>query len=268
MCWKTARPRRCRGVTYVEVVATLAIVLALIALLYPALGRVKDMVRVVACQAKQRRIMMASLIFASEHGRRIPATERNQGGAPSELIGEEDWQKCYMGNEAWPIPGDYEGVLVPYIDMRSDNDKLYRCPDLDEGVNGSGTGSNGKFDYVMFGVFSGASLSKIPLQARFTYPGGDTVVAPCVIYTEEDPFDHINRTNQDPGHTNNDRMGTWHLNGQLGNYAAVDGSVNSLEFAPGSSRPDTWNWEARAPSGAIEVLSGIGTLGYGNWNNR
>ncbi|MFO1489336.1 MAG: prepilin-type N-terminal cleavage/methylation domain-containing protein [Kiritimatiellia bacterium] len=282
------RRRGRRGFSLIELLAVVAIILILLALLVPLLGQIKEQGRNVSCMSKLRQLGVAFQTFMADHNGVIPGCYANTTGA-------EPWQKEYMGREvldpgevvnaSWPSPGVAEGTLVPYLGVAKPLlRQFYRCPSMVEGVkHAPWTGSNGRFDYSCFKIFAGSRISLIPNKAqlytsRYTYP------TPLLV--EEDPYFYLNNGNIDPGHSNVDRTGSWHLAGSRslfqggsGNYMAIDGSAHTIRPADlpnrsGSVNGDTLlllgpyanDWSALTPSGA-RMSIGNTSINFGQWNS-
>mgnify|MGYP006144722947 CR=1 FL=1 len=69
-----------------------------------------------------------------------------------------------------------------------------------------GAGSNGKFDYAAFIVFSGAKITNIKAMSTFA-SGTIKDFVPTPIICEEEPEFGLNGGNVEGGHCNSDRMG-------------------------------------------------------------
>jgi prepilin-type N-terminal cleavage/methylation domain-containing protein len=261
------------GFTLVELLAVIAIILILVALLFPAAGHARAMALDAVCKSNLHHIGLAMPQFALDHDGVLPA------GSVGSNDGDLEWQKCWMGKEVLPAgswgyaqawPEGRNGVLFDYLG--ADNEtirKLYRCTALPKGVIGSGSGSNGYFDYAMVMYWAGAVLSHLPRVCELRYDkanAGPGVAKPSPLVVEEDPFWWINRTPQvEPGHGNMDQIGTWHYG--HGNYLAIDSSVTECKpRAPDPENPFCNNWWARAPSGAIVSIGAWAP--YGEWAKR
>ena len=276
------------GFSLVELLAVVAIILILLAILAPLMGQMKEQGRFVSCMSKLRQIGVAFHTYMADNNGVIP-------GCYANTVGPEPWQKEYMGREvldpgevvngSWPTSGVTEGTLVPYLGVAKNQLRaFYRCPSMPAGVkNAPWTGSNGRFDYGYFKAFAGAKKSVIPAKSqlytsRYSYP------TPLLV--EEDPYFYINNGNIDPGHSNVDRIGSWHLAGSrtlfqggTGNYMAMDGSAQSIRAVDLTNRSGSVNgdtllnlgpyandWSTLAPSGARQSI-GATSVNYGQWNS-
>jgi hypothetical protein len=126
--------------------------------------------------------------------------------------------------------------------------------------------SNGRFDYSVFLSWTGARLSNVPKTARFSYPDGRVVEVPAPIICEEHPARTINGTiasspSLEGGHASTDKLADTHRKG--GFYASIDGSVHWFQ-EPWEAT--TFNWRARAPSGAWVHIGA--DCSWGTWNGE
>jgi prepilin-type N-terminal cleavage/methylation domain-containing protein/prepilin-type processing-associated H-X9-DG protein len=63
---------RSRGFTLVELLVVIAIILLLVALLMPALGRVRETAKMTKCASNLRQIHMATFVYASDYNGKVP----------------------------------------------------------------------------------------------------------------------------------------------------------------------------------------------------
>ena len=246
------------GFTVPEVLAVVAVIAIIISILLPSLVKGREVAREAICKSNQRQVGLGFITFAAENKQRMPGVY-----APP-YSGTLPHMRSWMGNEAWAGVA-YEGAIVQYIGGPEMARQMYRCPSLAKGVLGSGIGSNGYFDYTGLLVFTGARRISVPTSATWTDPQGGLVKsAPTPLVVEEDPANYVNGCCVDPGHSNVDRVGTWHNGGS--NYIAFDGHSERLKPS-GPFGPTTWDWQAKAPSGAILPLTSHPS-GFGGWDNR
>ncbi|MEX2213915.1 MAG: hypothetical protein WD768_07295 [Phycisphaeraceae bacterium] len=254
-----------RAFTLVEMLLVVAIIMLLISILLPTLGKAREAGREVECKTHMAQIGQGFLSFALDHTQTLPAS--SHGGWEGPL----PWQKVWIGKEG-TAPGRYtpaaDGPLVGYIGGGADGMKRFlRCPSLEAGVIGSGIGSNGSFDYTMFLSFSGARISSLPKKCHILYltdpfgPPQEDLRTPIII--EEDPYYHHNRLSIEPGFGSIDRSATHHRSGS--NYFSVDGGVVSLQFSA-SRAPQAWEWFGRSNRGNDVQLNGSVT--YSDWKTR
>jgi len=253
------------GFTLVELLVVLAMLALLFSLLLPLIGRGLEMGRITQCMKNLASIMQAANLHAADHTGALTASISTGG-----YQGSEDHQKGWLGSEALP-PGTSAprgwyttpGRLSPYYSGNTLKNRLFRCPSLDKGTLGSGSGSNGIHDYVMYSAFSGARLSLLPQTARFKHPAtGQMVEAFLPIFAEEDPMYGINASFIDMDHTSINRNGTWHA-GKSWNYVSKDGSAHRAIVGtwPG---PQAYDWFATSRSGTSVSLGSVSF--FEGWN--
>lgn len=69
---RTARPRRARGFSLVDVLVSLAVISVLIGLLLPTLSGVRETTRQVVCRSNVRQIGYGIVLFADDHQNKVP----------------------------------------------------------------------------------------------------------------------------------------------------------------------------------------------------
>ena len=261
-----------RGFTLVELLVVIGIIALLIAMLFPALRRAKESANAAQCSSNLRQIMMGFLMFANEHQGHLPG---NYWDAMAQQPDPEkrDWLLGDNPGQGNPVQqladGPEKGTVFKYVNSKA----VYLCPSTVEDSMNAGFGSNGKFDYAAFIVFSGAKLTNIKPTSRFVF-GTRTDIMPTPILCEEEPQGGLNGGNVEGGHCNTDRMA--HIHPSAGwdmvsgrkvakggsYYASVDGSVHFYrEPLDGNS----WNWFSQAPSG---TQVSFGNVVSWNWWNK
>jgi type II secretory pathway pseudopilin PulG len=240
-----------------ELLVVISIITLLISIMSPSLGQAKENGRQIECRTKLRSIMQAFQMFADDRGGTLPAAYYE---------GPELWQKSWGGTEvgAQGSTGAFKGSLVQYIGGLVNLPAAYRCPSLPTTPWGSGTGSNGRFDYSSFASLSGAKHSLIGNTSTWQDPGtGVVTTAPCTpIIVEEDPLLHINGCCIETGHGSSDQQGVWHFGNS--NFAATDGSAHMQKFSGRGA--NCFEWTTRSPKGVWTSLSETG--GWASWNAR
>ena len=129
-----------KGFTLIELLVVIAIIAVLMAILMPALNRVKEQGKRAACLSNLRQLGLTWILYADENDDKIingEADEGNDGTAVMPTSGHhayEQWwtgDDCaagYMQGEQLPeetqIRAIKAGALYPYCK----NEKLYRCP--------------------------------------------------------------------------------------------------------------------------------------------
>ncbi|MEX2214398.1 MAG: prepilin-type N-terminal cleavage/methylation domain-containing protein [Phycisphaeraceae bacterium] len=246
---------RKRAFTLVEMLVVISLIVLLIGLLLPSLASSRETARDVKCRTQLRSVMQAFQSFSDFNHGRMPGIWTQ---------GPEYWQKAWLGTEAGTggAGGAFKGTIASYLGSEGAALETYRCPSLNVAPWGSGQGSNGKFDYSAFVVFSGAKFQSIPSAAEYRDPGSNVVTrttTPVII--EENPAHHINGCCIEGGFGSIDQQSTTHRGGS--NYAAIDTSAHRLIFT--KLGPTTYDWTIRAPSGTIISMS---DSVWGGWGLR
>jgi type II secretory pathway pseudopilin PulG len=232
----------------------IAIIAVLVAMLLPALNKAKENARAVVCQSNQRQLAAAFLLFAHDNKGQFPGNWFDRGNP---IPAHTCW---LLGNSS---SGSYldapqKGTIFPYVARKMD---LYRCPSLIEGHPGAALNSNGRFDYAVFVVFSGAKITRIPAMSRYTYTNGKQEMAATPLICEEEPAAGINIANMEGGHSNTDRMAHRHHGGSF--YASIDTSVHWFNESSDMRSRGSLDWEALVGSKWITLGSGVA---WGWWN--
>ena len=253
--------RAARAFTLVELLVVIGIIAILIAILMPALRRAKEAAAEIACASNQRQLMMAFLMFAGDHGQRLPGNFTDFDNADAD-------KRAWLLNYQETIDKAPEGGTI-YKYLKSKD--VYRCPAVPaDAVMSGGGSSNGQFDYVSFGVFTGARLVNIRPESTYTDRiTGKAVVRPTPVICEEDQR-ALNLYNPEGLHNYGDRLADNHRRG--GNYASIDGSVHWHQEpkAPDGSAPNgAFCWSQRGPRGRIVDMDegGFG-ITWGWWDNQ
>jgi prepilin-type N-terminal cleavage/methylation domain-containing protein len=262
-----------RAFTLVELLVVIGIIALLVAILLPALRRAREAANAAQCSSNQRQLMMAFLMFAGEHKNHLPG---NYWDAQAQQPDPEkrDWllgDNLGQGNPVQQLAdAPQKGTIYRYVN----NPGVYRCPSMVEDSLSAGFGSNGKFDYAAFIVFSGAKVTNVKAMSKFTV-GARFDVVPTPIICEEEPAGGANGGNVEGGHCNSDRIGHTHpasgydmVGGRKvarggGYYASIDGSVH---FYKEPLDTNSWNWTSRAPSGSEVSLGNV--VGWNWWNTQ
>jgi prepilin-type N-terminal cleavage/methylation domain-containing protein len=250
-----------RAFTLVELLVVIGIIALLISILLPILKQARASAEAVKCQSNQRQLMLAFLTFANEHKQHLPGNYVDWKYKSDPNFMSEEWKSSWLLNryEPWDT-APQGGTIWKYVK----NAGVYLCPSQrDTVIYNVNVGSNGRYDYAAFGVFTGAKLNKIPRLSRFEDDKGKSTMVPTPIICDEEPYHGINGGNVEGLHNATDRITVVHKGG--GYYATLDGSVHWFREPPGTSAR---NWYTRAPSGKEVTL---GTSGFGiewGWFNN
>ena len=162
---------------------------------------------------------------------------------PSGSEYKQDWIYGKYPSSQASRPTPQAGTIFRYVG----DQMAYRCPSLDLAPSDRTGGSNGRYDFVSYPLWTGCRLDRIPPTALFMY--ANIQVVPTPIITEEDGIG-LNGLHYDSAHSNGDTMGHQHRGG--GHYVAADGSVQwFLEPSNCSSN----NWSVKSIRGATIPMS-------------
>jgi prepilin-type N-terminal cleavage/methylation domain-containing protein len=250
----STRRRGAGGFTLVELLVVIGIIALLIAILMPALRKAREQANEVVCSSNQRQIMTAFLMFAAEHKGHLPGNFTDYNNLDHD---KRSWLVNYQQQATVAPEG---GTIYKYLN----NKNVYRCPSLNNDVALRGGGSsNGAWDYVSFGVFTGAKITNIKPQAKFTRINGRWELKPTPVVCEEH-WASINRDNIEGLHNYGDWMGDAHRKGAL--YASIDGSVHWHQERPLEAQ-GALSWSSAGPRGDnVNMGAGGFEITWGWWN--
>ena len=181
-----------RAFTLIELLVVIAIIAILLAILMPALNRVKEQGKRAACLANLKQLQLCWTMYADENDDRLVNGEAYTSGdglapTPSSGLhaGEQFWtgDDCasgYQSGEQLPeqmqLKAIRAGALYPY----SKNVKLYRCPTgvrgemrtytITDAMNGL-TSGRGPVVAGSVGARNGRTVLWIKKRAEITVPG-------------------------------------------------------------------------------------------------
>ncbi len=249
-----------RRFTLIEMLVVIAIIGILSAMLMGAVSHGIESAHSTSCRNNLKGLSLANIQFAGDHDNSC------SGSYYDNFTGSDTYKNDWLGVG----PGDTftdapeSGTLFHYTGSKG----LYRCPSLSESAVGSGTGSNGIFDYVKFGAFTGAKLGSIPGKCEFRPSGLTVVTLQTCLFTEESPGTYLNGKAAPEGHFSGlDNMATTHK-GDSANVGSIDGSVSTVRTVTSSGGASTCgDWYAKAPSGTMKTLGqDVWQVTWGWWS--
>jgi len=250
--------RRVKAFTLVELLMVIAILALLVSILMPTLVLAKAIARDAACRMQLRGFGAAIAVFTADHNDYFLGV----CGADTAATGaDQPWKRCWLGDHS-QVGKVKENPDIGFVGSAPQNGtlfrytgglKMYRCPGLRTGdwmawadpndpPNKVTTGSNGRFDYTIFPLLSGAKMDRLPTQC--TYWGLVFSSMPLLLESHYAstanygspgwPYGGLNdynepknggRTSKIDGSFNMWRStGNWHPTGK-GNAAYTDGSA-------------------------------------------
>jgi len=115
-----------RGFTLIELLVVIAIIAVLLAILMPAMRKIKEIAREVACKSNLRNIGLALAMYLDDYERRIPYTGQSNGFRWFE---DDDITYRRPGSSN----GTYWGVF--YKDYIKGQTKIFGCPSFQSTIN-------------------------------------------------------------------------------------------------------------------------------------
>ncbi|MGD8786747.1 MAG: type II secretion system protein [Phycisphaerales bacterium] len=169
-----------KGFTLIELLVVIAIIAVLMAILMPALNRVKEQGKRAACLSNLRQLTLTWILYADENNDKIvngEAYEGSDGQAVMPTAGRHAYEQWWTGDdcaagyqageqlpELTQINGIKAGALYPYCK----NEKLYRCPTGIRGEMRTYTIVDSMNGYCRSGTFSGSSSNPVGMRVGRT----------------------------------------------------------------------------------------------------
>lgn len=257
---------RRRGFTLIELLVVIGVILVLVAILLPAVGRVWDSANATKCQSNLTTLSKAFFAFANDNDGHLPGSENFYWSDRNP--NHYDW--LFGQYSVWWAMPDPNYTLMKRLECAPQYGTIwkyvnsypaYLCPSLTAEKPGSGIGSNGRFDYYAFECFAGAKITDIKPYSQLHYAmdptnptllpdpnsactgqpgqpgnnGGSTyslkiVNYPTPLIAQEDSL-YFSNWQLDTNYGFARRMTHIHNGGSY--YASIDGSINFV------NEPDT-----------------------------
>ena len=234
-----------KGFTLIELLVVIAIIAVLMAILMPALNRVKEQGKRAACLGNLKQLALAWIMYADENDDKIVNGEAYGGGdgtAPIPTSGIHKGEQWWTGDDIgdfWSgetLPEDIQlkaikaGALWPYCG----DVKLYHCP--------SGVPGNMRHYSIV------DSMNGLPRSGTFTGKAGK-IIGETVLWIKQKSDIWIPGPAQrivflDQGRTTPDSYAVHYLNERWWDPPPVQhGEGTNLSFADG--HVEQWTWQGR-----------------------
>ncbi|MCM8529302.1 MAG: type II secretion system GspH family protein [Lentisphaeraceae bacterium] len=233
--------------TLLELLIVVAIIGILVSLLLPSLNKAREVSLHAVCQSNKKNHFTILMQYSKNNNDKYPNVHP---AGPNTLDVKEDEGDWYGTN------GSANIMVNPILERYTKNKAFLRCPSIDEGVLGSGEGSNGVFDQTMIGSFSDSFIAAISSNG-YVWPTWDDHTTPFVVV--ETP-ETINGGNIEGRYSVVDSRATPHL--ERGSYVGIDGSITFYRNIVANSMW-AWSFYVELDNGNWESLRNVG-----DWRNR
>ena len=156
--------QRKNGFTLIELLVVIAIIAILMAILMPALQRVKKQARAIICRNNLKQYGLASNMYLGDWDGNFPYS--------FSWLFSDNWSGCRWHNEALNLTNRPEGAgsLWPYLK----NKNIHLCPDFDVIAKMTGCGScdgttipiEPQYSYCMNSYLNGDAWNSVPQNLR------------------------------------------------------------------------------------------------------
>ncbi len=255
--------------TLVELLVVIGIIAVLIAMLLPALKKVRESAYAVKCQSNMRSLVLAFQMFGNDHNGYLPGNKQDghnylpgTGSATGPWPESEWWKRDFLGvgqggENLAQTP--MAGTIYQYIK----NKEVYRCPSqLNNYGVGTGADTNGHFDYACFESLTGAKANYLKSAWYIDATGKKIYLTGFPILCEENPKSVNGGVNMEGGHSESDQLSHEHKNGSY--VAMLDGTLYWLNEHPNASAASSWY--GKSPHGQDLQLGKDHTFGW--WNDN
>lgn len=180
--------RHSEAFTLIELLAVLAIIIALAAIIIPAMTHVRKGARLAECASNLRQIVNAANLFANDHSGRLPVTRNAAMGS-------------FAANAATPHDG---GLITALAFYSSGGEKIFYCPEASpsgytyevqsrkSGTRGTSSGPYWQMGYYWLASLDGV-FSEKPAFPLLAAEEPRRVLASCIYFGGTLP--HENRLN-------------------------------------------------------------------------
>jgi prepilin-type N-terminal cleavage/methylation domain-containing protein len=111
-----------KGFTLIELLVVIAIISLLMAILMPALNKVRQQARRVICSSNMKQMCTAVVLFADEREGKIPPVSELPNGTWTHLQSQNHWARWFLqGDTYWNL-----GLLWKYKYIK--DGKIFYCP--------------------------------------------------------------------------------------------------------------------------------------------
>ncbi len=115
-----------KGFTLIELLVVIAIIAVLLAILMPAMRKIKEIARETACKSNLRNVGLAVAMYLDDYERKLPNTGSSNGFLWFESDGTT-YRRAGSGG------GTYWGIF--YKDYIKDQTKIFGCPSFQSATN-------------------------------------------------------------------------------------------------------------------------------------
>jgi prepilin-type N-terminal cleavage/methylation domain-containing protein/prepilin-type processing-associated H-X9-DG protein len=116
-----------RGFTLVELLVVIAIILMLVALLMPALGRVRETAKMTQCMSNLRQLHMAAFVYAADNSGRVPYNKMIGAASKNEMFTARSHDPSHPSYESYYPEHKWFGEYLSGSELGKMNRIAY-CP--------------------------------------------------------------------------------------------------------------------------------------------